>query len=829
VETELDDTAAYSHWIYDNVSAAQTNALRGIRARLLDQESTPFIAAQLNNERINAVLKKRMPGKLLPFTLPISIECAWPNGIPDDILSPQSQAMMSRQRPYQSAEAEESFWSASLCGALEQCLDCSPPRFTSPLFTVEQEEKFRLIFDLRRLNSTATSGKFQGLETLLDVPLIARTSMYMSKLDLKSAFWQVPIDLQLREYFGCVGPDGNYYTWTCLPFGFTHSPRLFDALGRSFVEAWRSAGLTVMIYVDDLIIFSTSIEQHISSIEMVTSDLIEAGIRISSLKAFLRPYVVMDFLGMTIDLRNKSFRVTPKKAARIREQSTGILNDKFASRRDLLSLLGRLAFVSIACPYVLAFRIALNKQAYSGVDPEDMNEPIPLDDRATEQELQYWASDDSSAMLLGKDWPWNVFATSRLRLKHGLTAPLPCVHVWGDASDFGLGMEGNNLELPPSELMPSHITDIPIEQASSTLRELWVIYRLIQLARIPNGTVLRVYSDNTGAVATANTSSISASLAPLMKLIIAELLTRDITLQACWLPREDLSDVDARSRDFTGAQHCVLAATDMDKVVQFLGGCPDLEMFACTASRVFGRPTMHCSQHIENDSIGDAFAIDLSQVRSIWAFPPFALARPFIAFLQQHESSLPDIVMCLPHWSIVQAAIACIRGSSMTGIVTQALAPPRYDRSFPVPHDLIMVTIRGTSAKTRLRVAPYVAPNDLWRGNVIVLADELHDAHCLQDYTDTDVLARVAENTMANRHVSIFRTRNSCTALIIRIKNGVIDTDRFFHEIRLALCLTRSTIALLLNPIHPSFMAVVRPNLHLLGKTLHRLFIAKTG
>ena len=184
---------------------------------------------------------------------------------------------------------------------------------------------------------------------------------------------------------------------------------------------------------------------------------------------------------------------------------------------------------------------------------------------------------------------------------------------------------------------------------------------------------------------------------------------------------------------------------------------------------------MHCSQHIENDSIGDAFAIDLSQVRSIWAFPPFALARPFIAFLQQHESSLPDIIMCLPHWSIVQAAIACIRGSSITGIVTQALAPPRYDRSFPVPHDLIMVTIRGTSAKTRLRVAPYVAPNDLWRGNVIVLADELHDAHCLQDYTDTDVLARVAENTMANRHVSIFRTRNSCTALIIRIKNGVVD------------------------------------------------------
>ena len=693
------------HWRSAPVPPDLQALLDGARALIAAQETEPFIAGSLCGTRLNKVLSTRCPGLSIPISFPIDVADIFPDGPPAPF------HLHSRRLAEQCAD---DFNSAVNLQALRPLSNTDDPSSIaiSPLFSVWQDAKSRLIFDLRELNLSASNPSFQ-METLWDLPALAARAKFASKIDLAKAFWQVGVTPALADLLGCSGPDERIYRWHCLPFGLSHSPRIFTSITSTFCRAWRHAGITVLVYADDILILAESLAEHARATCLVVNDLIAAGVRISGTKAFLQPYTCLDFLGMTVHLEgSKSFSVPEKKADTIVQDAATILMAGHTQRRCLLSLLGRLTYASVACPFIPAFRVALVDAASSGTDYANMSEHIQLESAALE-ELKFWSDPTKGrALILDRVWPWFNFAKTRLYAKHSApTSLFPSFSVWGDASDYGAGFNGDGqLSLPSSEILPAEIAGIPIAQTSSTARELWVILRLLQLSSIPNGSTLRVFSDNTGAVASANGSSVCKATAPVVRALFYEMLQRDIILYAQWLPREQLTDVDALSRDFNDLSHAILPASSYKRVwaaMRVKG--PEIEMFSCLANRATGA-IFTCSNTLEPNTVGDAFGIDPTRFTSVWAYPPFALSRTLLQWLAYHRDNLPPTGLCIPDTDFARAALRTIHGEIMTEPSQIVLPPPLFNRALSSSTRLLFATLlplpSSTSRRTRIIPCP---------------------------------------------------------------------------------------------------------------------------
>ncbi len=143
------------------------------------------------------------------------------------------------------------------------------PDYLSPVVLVRKSDNsLRMCIDFRSLNKQTVQSK-QLLPNVEDViPLLSGKS-YFSSLDLRSGFWQVPIAKESTKYLGFSTHQGNF-GWNRLPFGLMNATNHFQACMQKALAACRDYCL---VYVDDIIIFSNSYEEHLTHLDKVLSCL----------------------------------------------------------------------------------------------------------------------------------------------------------------------------------------------------------------------------------------------------------------------------------------------------------------------------------------------------------------------------------------------------------------------------------------------------------------------------------------------------------------------------------------------------------------------------
>ena len=97
-------------------------------------------------------------------------------------------------------------------------------------------------------------------------------------LDLKDAFFSLPLEAQSQEIFAFEWTEGEgqpvvQLTWTHLPQGFKNYPTLFnEALSEDLYEYWtRHPEVILLQYVDDLMLAGTTEE----ACSRATGDLLQ--------------------------------------------------------------------------------------------------------------------------------------------------------------------------------------------------------------------------------------------------------------------------------------------------------------------------------------------------------------------------------------------------------------------------------------------------------------------------------------------------------------------------------------------------------------------------
>src|SRR3954464_6257037 len=92
---------------------------------------------------------------------------------------------------------------------------------------------------------------------------------FITIIDLLSGFHQIPMADHCKEMtaFSAPGPQGGQYHFKVMPFGLKNAPATFqqfvDDVFRPFI------GLFMVVYIDDLAIYSNSKEEHLEHLEKI--------------------------------------------------------------------------------------------------------------------------------------------------------------------------------------------------------------------------------------------------------------------------------------------------------------------------------------------------------------------------------------------------------------------------------------------------------------------------------------------------------------------------------------------------------------------------------
>ena len=115
-----------------------------------------------------------------------------------------------------------------------------------------------MVIDYRALNKLTRKDKYQlhRIDEMLDK---LATGKYFTKMDLSSGFYQIRIRKGDEPKTAFQTRYGSF-EWTVMPFGLTNAPATFQ---RTIDMTFSDMIDYTDIYVDDIIVYSESLEDHL--------------------------------------------------------------------------------------------------------------------------------------------------------------------------------------------------------------------------------------------------------------------------------------------------------------------------------------------------------------------------------------------------------------------------------------------------------------------------------------------------------------------------------------------------------------------------------------
>ena len=142
----------------------------------------------------------------------------------------------------------------------------------------------RFCIDLCKLNNRTVKDGY-SLPHVEDTLDCLHGAVWFSTLDLKSGYWQVELEEDAKPLTAfTMGPLGF---WECerMPFGLTNAAATFQRLMESCLGELHLNWC--IIYLDDIIVFSRTPEEHLHRLKAVISKLRAAGLKLKPTKCDL--------------------------------------------------------------------------------------------------------------------------------------------------------------------------------------------------------------------------------------------------------------------------------------------------------------------------------------------------------------------------------------------------------------------------------------------------------------------------------------------------------------------------------------------------------------
>ena len=162
--------------------------------------------------------------------------------------------------------------------------ESSSPYASAVVLVRKKDGKLRLCVDYRLLNSKTHKDAYPlpRIEEALDV---LKGSKYFCSLDLAHGFHQIPMEESDIEKTAFRTGTGGLYEYTRMPFGLCNAPATFM---RVMDKAFGDLNFqSLLIYLDDILVFGSTFEETLSRLEVVLSRLTELNLKVKPEKCQL--------------------------------------------------------------------------------------------------------------------------------------------------------------------------------------------------------------------------------------------------------------------------------------------------------------------------------------------------------------------------------------------------------------------------------------------------------------------------------------------------------------------------------------------------------------
>jgi len=143
----------------------------------------------------------------------------------------------------------------------------------------KKDGAFRPVIDYRELNAH-TEKMDWPIERIEDIIHKLRGAKYFTVIDAKSGFFQIPIEEESKQYTA-FSDGSSKYEWNVMPMGLTNAPIIFSMVMYEILGQYEF----VIVYFDDICIYSNTVEEHIEHLKLVFEKFVEVNLKINPEKS----------------------------------------------------------------------------------------------------------------------------------------------------------------------------------------------------------------------------------------------------------------------------------------------------------------------------------------------------------------------------------------------------------------------------------------------------------------------------------------------------------------------------------------------------------------
>lgn len=188
----------------------------------------------------------------------------------------------------------------------------SKSSWSSPVVLLDKPDgSKRFCVDYRLVNAVTKRDAYPLPQVTMILDRL-RDARYLSSLDIKSAYWQIPLSAESREKTAFTVPGRGLFEFTVMPFGLHNAPatwqRLIDRVIGADLEPH------VFVYLDDIIVVTPTFQRHLEVLGEILHRLRSANLTLNKEKCHLCRSELC-YLGYIVD--HRGLRVDPQKVEAI--------------------------------------------------------------------------------------------------------------------------------------------------------------------------------------------------------------------------------------------------------------------------------------------------------------------------------------------------------------------------------------------------------------------------------------------------------------------------------------------------------------------------------